>query len=89
MSAAYRALQPFGQDGVVTALEACDERRLQRNALFSCEVRRMTGAAQQPLHLARPVLLLDLDESLEFAQVMGIAQGMQRKRAVNDAATIS
>jgi len=51
--------QPFGQNGVVTALETCDERRLRGNVLFSREVRRMTGAAQQPLHLARPFFLLD------------------------------
>ena len=37
----------------------------------------MTGAAQQALHLARPVFLLDLDQRLEFAQVMGVAQGVQ------------
>jgi len=37
----------------------------------------MTGAAQQPLHFARPVFLLDFHESLQFAQVMNIAQGVQ------------
>src|SRR5258708_26909424 len=62
--------QPFGQDGVVTTLEAFDEQRLQRNAPFSREIRRMRGAAQQPLHFARPVFLLDFHESLQFAQVM-------------------
>jgi hypothetical protein len=37
----------------------------------------VTGAAQQPLHLARPRFFLDFDESLQFAQMMSIAQGMQ------------
>jgi hypothetical protein len=30
------------------------------------------------LHLACPVFLLDFDQSLEFAQVMGVAEGMKR-----------
>jgi len=37
----------------------------------------MTGSAQQGLHLARPILALDLDQRLEFTQVMGVAQGVQ------------
>ena len=49
---------PFGQDDVVTTLEAFDEQQLQRNAPFSREIRRMTGAAQQPLHFVRPVFPL-------------------------------
>ena len=69
--------QPFGENGVVTALETFDEPRLQRNAPFSRSVRDVTGAAQQPLHLARPLFFLDFDESLQFAQVMRIAQGVQ------------
>ena len=69
--------QPFGENGVVTTLETFDEPRLQSNAPFSRSVRGVTGAAQQPLHLARPLFFLDLDESLQLAQVMGIAQGMQ------------
>ena len=40
----------------------------------------MTGAAQHPLHFARPVFFLDFDESLQFAQVMGVAQGVQHAR---------
>ena len=69
--------EPFGENGVVTALETFDESRFQRNASFSREIGRVTGAAQQPLHLARPVFLLDLDQRLQFAQMMGVAQGMQ------------
>ena len=37
----------------------------------------MTGTAQQPLHLSRPVFLLDFDESLQFAKMMSVAQGVQ------------
>ena len=38
---------------VVAALDAGDEARLQGNATFAREVRGVTGAAQQALHLAR------------------------------------
>jgi hypothetical protein len=58
-------------------LTTFDQLRLHRNAPFSRSVRSVTGAAQQPLHLARPLLFLDLDESLQFAQMMGNAQGVQ------------
>jgi hypothetical protein len=34
---------------------------------------RYSGAAQQALHAARPVFLLDVDEGLKFAQVMSVA----------------
>ena len=43
----------------------------------SREIRRVTGAPQYLLHFARPVFFLDFDESLQFAQVMGVAQGVQ------------
>jgi hypothetical protein len=36
----------------------------------------MAGTPRQPLHPARPVLLLDLDQRLQFAQVVGVAQRM-------------
>ena len=38
------------------------------------EVRGMTGEAQQSLHLARPVFLLDFDERFQLAEMMRIAQ---------------
>jgi hypothetical protein len=69
--------QPFGENGVVTTFETFDEPRSQRNAPFSCSIRDVTGAAQQPLHLARPLFFLDFDERLQFAQMMSIAQGVQ------------
>jgi hypothetical protein len=49
--------QPFGENGVVTTFETFDESRSQRNAPFSCSIRDVTGAAQQPLHLARPLMV--------------------------------
>ena len=69
--------EPLGENGVVTTLTTFDQLRLQRNAPFSRSVRGVTRAAQQPLHFARPRLFLDLDESLQFTQMMGIAQGVQ------------
>ena len=72
--------QPFGDDGIVTSLDQGDQRRLRRPSSFACEIRRVTGAAQEPLHFARPLLFLDLDERLQLAQVMGVAQGVQHAR---------
>jgi hypothetical protein len=75
--------QPLGQDGVVTAFNLCMQARPERvesNAALAGEVCGVTGAAQQLLHLARPVFLLDLDQGLEFTQVMGVAQGMKHAR---------
>ena len=72
--------EPFGDDGIVTSLDQGDQRRLRRPSSFACEIRRVTGAAQEPLHFARPLLFLDLDERLQLAQVMGVAQGVQRAR---------
>ena len=34
----------------------------ERHVLCACEVHRMAGSAQQPLHPSRPVFLLDLDQ---------------------------
>ena len=77
--------EPLGDNGVITALTTFDQLRLQRNALFSRFVRGVTRAAQQPLHFARPRLFLDLDESLQFAQMMSIAQGVQHALKAVDA----
>ena len=69
--------QPFGENGIVTTFKTFDESRPQSNAPFSCSIRDVTGATQQPLHLARPFFFLDFDERLQFAQMMSIAQGVQ------------
>jgi hypothetical protein len=69
--------QTVGDDGVVMPLDQGDQSRLQWHVRFVDEVDRMAGTAQQALHLARPVFLLDLDQCLEFPQMMGIAQRMQ------------
>ena len=59
--------QPFGENGIVTTLETIDEPRLDGHTPFSRSVRDVTGAAQEPLHLARPLFFLDFDESFQFA----------------------
>ena len=69
--------QAIRDNGVVTPLDQGDQSRLQRHVLRACEVHRMAGPAQQPLHPARPVLLLDLDQRLQFAQMVRVAQRMQ------------
>ena len=43
--------EPFGDDGIVTSLDQGDQRRLRRPSSFACEIRRVTGAAQEALHL--------------------------------------
>ena len=43
-------------------------------AAFARHVDDMTDAAQQSLHLARPIRLFDCDQSLQFPQMMGVAR---------------
>ena len=69
----FMECQSFGEYGVVTTFKTFDERRFQNDAPFACEIGRVTGTPQQSLHLAGPGFFLNFDESLEFAQVMGIA----------------
>src|SRR3954468_8675268 len=66
--------EPLGDDDVIAAPELVDKAGVERHA--PGEMGGMTGAAQQALHPARPLFLLDVDQRLEFAQVMGVAQGM-------------
>ena len=66
----------LGNDRVVVSSEQVDEGGFQRPVPLAGEGGGVAGAAQQALHPARPVLLLDLDQGLEFAQVVGVAQGM-------------
>src|SRR5208283_2244396 len=61
------------EDRIITSFDQCDETRGQRHASFAGEVRPMAGTAQQTLNLARPVFALDLDQRLEFTQVMRVA----------------
>jgi hypothetical protein len=66
--------QAFGNDGVVAPTDEIDE-ALTGGLLFGpCQVFGMAGAAEQNLHLPRPVLVFDLDQRLQFAQVMSVAQ---------------
>src|SRR3954447_17336112 len=69
--------QTLSEESVVTSLDAGDQGRLERHAPVAREVGGVAGAAQQALHPARPVLLLDLDQRLEFPQVVRVAQRMQ------------
>src|SRR6202165_6261128 len=69
--------EALGEDGVITALEAFDQAGLERDATVTRAVGHPRGAAQQSSHLACPVFLLDVDQSLEFAQVVSIAGGME------------
>jgi len=68
--------QAVHQDGVITSLEQSDQARLQRHAALTRQVAGVAGAAQQALHPARPVLFFDLDQRLQFAQMMRVAQRM-------------
>src|SRR4051812_50118414 len=69
--------QTLGEDRIVTSLDAGDQGRLERYAPVARQIGGMAGAAQQALHSARPILLLDLDQRLEFPQVVRVAQRMQ------------
>ena len=66
-AATGRPVESFGENGIVTTLETIDEPRLDGHTPFSRSVRDVTGAAQEPLHLARPLFFLDFDESFQFA----------------------
>src|ERR1700738_3971423 len=69
--------EPLRHDGVVTPLDARDQSRFERNATLAGEIDGVTGPTQQDLHLARPVLVIELDQRLQFPQMMSVAQGMQ------------
>jgi hypothetical protein len=69
--------EPLRHDGVVTSLDTRDQSRFERNATLTGEIDRVTGPTQQDLHLARPVLVIELDQRLQFPQMMSVAQGMQ------------
>ena len=66
--------EPFGQNGVVTALGQRDEARLQSLVPIARQMGGMAGLAQKPPHLARPRFFLDLDRRLKFPQVVCVAQ---------------
>ena len=78
--ASWKASPSAGREWRRNDTQTFDEPRLESDAALAGEVCQVTGAAQQALHLARPVFLLDVDEGLEFAQVMSIAQGVQHAR---------
>ena len=65
--------QPVRDDGIVAALDQRDHLRPERQVLRGCEVHRMASPAQQPLHPSRPIFLFDLDQRLQFAQMVRVA----------------
>ena len=65
--------QTSRDDGVVTPLDQGKQTGLQRYGVLASEVRQMACKAQQALHPEGPVFLLDLDQRLQFAQVMRVA----------------
>ena len=52
--------EPFGDDGVIASPELVDKAGIERHAPVPGEMGGMTGAAQQALHPARPLFLLDV-----------------------------
>ena len=72
----FMECQAIGDNGLVTPFDQRNQCRLQQHILLACEVHGMAGAPQQPLHPARPVLPLDLDQGLQFAQMVRVAQRM-------------
>ena len=64
-------------DGVVVPLDTGDQSRFERDTTLAGEIDGMAGPAQQDLHLARPVFVIEFDQRLQFPQMMGVAQGMQ------------
>ena len=67
----------LGDNGFKPALDSGDQARFQRAAPLARQIGGVAGPAQQALHRARPALLFDLDQGLEFAQVVGVAQRVQ------------
>src|SRR5271167_458796 len=67
-------LQTVCENAIVTSVDQRDQTWFQRQALLARKVRHVAGAAQQALHLASPVLFLDLDQRLQFPQMVRVAQ---------------
>src|SRR5271170_1149804 len=75
---AFMERQAVRDNAVVTSFDQRDQARLERHTLLTCKIGRVACAAQQALHLACPVLFLDLDQRLQFPQMVRIAQRMQQ-----------
>jgi hypothetical protein len=52
--------EPLGDDDVIAASELVDKAGFERHAPVAGEMGGVTGAAQQALHLVRPLFLLDV-----------------------------
>jgi hypothetical protein len=60
--------QSTSNDGVVSAFDERDQSGFERKAAFARQAGGATGATQQAPHLARPILFLDFNQRLPFAQ---------------------
>ena len=69
--------QTLGDDGVVAPSDHIDQGGLQRRTPLAGQVGGMAGAPQQPLHPARPVLLLDLDHGVRAGSGQGMPHASQ------------
>jgi hypothetical protein len=61
----------FGEESVVSSVDEVDQPRAQGRASVTRQICRAAGPAQQLLQLACPVF--DLDQGLQFAQMVGKA----------------
>src|SRR5262249_18734657 len=67
---------PFLEDTLVTLLEECDQRRFLAHPPVPGGIDRMTGAAQQPLHLSGPVLPLAFPHGPPLPLIVSPSHGM-------------
>ena len=69
--------KPTPGDGVVAFDQrAQSERRQRRRAFRDRGAEALVGVEEKIAHLPGPLLLVDVDERLELAQVMSVAQGV-------------
>ena len=66
--------QACGKNCLVTARQEFDHPRFESTVTVPRQAGSMGGAAQEGLHLSRPVLLFDLHEGSQFAKVVRVAQ---------------
>jgi len=66
--------QPLRNCDIVASIDQIEEALIGGLLLVARQMLGMSGAAQQNLHLACPVLVFDLDQRSQFAQVVRIGQ---------------
>jgi len=65
--------QAVGDNGLEPSSDQSDQGGFQRDIAVTGPMGGMADPAQQLLHPTRPWFLLDLDQSLKFAQMVGVA----------------